>query len=159
MFRALCSEHCVQSIRFQKNADMKRVFLRPVLNLTAAIAAGWAMCFWPAREMNGQVGVYWMSIAAICCLVPGWIVVFLGGLAIFPNDLAAMLAQMAVRLITAGAAAVIVKQLHPAFGPDMFLAWLIVFYLLALFVEVSLLQSLPARADTAADQTDPQQAA
>lgn len=132
---------------------LRKSFLRPALNLTAVIAAGWAVCFWPARGLNGDGGVYWMTIAAICCLVPGWIVVFLAGLAIFPNDLAAMLAQMAVRLVTAGAAAVIVRQQYPAFGTDMFLGWLIGFYLLALFVEVSLLQAMSASAaGAAADQ-------
>ena len=82
-----------------------------------------------------------MSIAALCCLVPGWVVVFLSTLDIFPNDLAAMLVQMSVRLATVGGAAVIVKKLKPDFGPADFTGWLIGFYLLALFVEVYLLQT------------------
>ncbi|MCR9202739.1 MAG: hypothetical protein NXI04_29190 [Planctomycetaceae bacterium] len=146
-----------QQIRLQKEADLKHSFLRPALNLTAVVAAAWAVCFWPARGLNGEAGVYWMTIAAICCLVPGWIVVFLGGLVIFPNDLAAMLAQMAVRLVTAGAAALIVRDVYPSFGPDVFLGWLIGFYLLALFVEVSLLQS--ASASDRRTATDPKRQA
>jgi hypothetical protein len=123
--------------------------LRPAIYLTVAIAIGWAVCFWPARMLNGESGVLWMSIAAICCLVPGWIVVFLSGLAIFPDDLAAMLVQMSVRLATVGGAAVVVKKMKPGFGPADFTGWLIGFYLLALFVEVYLLRSSSEKKDRA----------
>jgi len=119
----------------------QRGVLRPALNLTLAIALGWVVCFWPARLLNGSAGVWWMSIAAFCCLIPGWIVVFLSSLAIFPNDLAAMLVQMTVRLVIVGGAAVVVKSLRPEFGPGDFTGWLIGFYLLALFFEVYLLRS------------------
>ena len=115
--------------------------LRPAILLTIAIAIGWVFCFWPARMLNGPSGVWWMSIAAICCLIPGWFVVFLSTLDIFPNDLAVMLVQMSVRLATVGGAAVVVKKQHPEFGPADFTGWLIGFYLLALFFEVYLLRS------------------
>ncbi|MEQ9410827.1 MAG: hypothetical protein RIK87_24155 [Fuerstiella sp.] len=128
--------------------------LRPAVTLTMAIAIGWVLCFWPARMLNGQTGVLWMSVAAICCLVPGWIVVFLAGLAIFPNDLATMLVQMSVRLATVGGAAVVVKKLRPEFGPTVFTIWLIVFYLLALFVEVYLLRSVNPASGSTADPED-----
>lgn len=109
------------------------------VNLTFAIAAGWVICFWPARMLNGSAGVWWMSMAAICCLIPGWIVVFLASLAIFPNDLSAMLVQMTVRLVVVGGAAIIVKRRYPELGPGDFTGWLVGFYMLALFVEVYLL--------------------
>ncbi len=114
--------------------------LKPAIYLTFAIAMGWVVSFWPARALSGQDGVWWMSIAAICCLVPGWIVVFLATLDIFPNDLGAMLVQMSVRLAVVGGAFVVVKRRHPEFGPGDFAGWLVGFYLLALFVEVWLLR-------------------
>jgi len=116
--------------------------LKPALALTFAIAIGWVLCFWPARALNGQDGIWWMSIAAFCCLVPGWIVVFLSTLDIFPNDLGAMLVQMSVRLAFVGGAAVVVKQLRPEFTVAMFHGWLVFFYLLALSVEVLLFKSV-----------------
>ncbi|MEZ6129319.1 MAG: hypothetical protein R3C59_11600 [Planctomycetaceae bacterium] len=131
----------------------QRGVLKPALNLTLAIAMGWVVCFWPARLLNGSVGVWWMTIAAICCLIPGWIVVFLSSLAIFPNDLAAMLVQMTVRLAIVGGAAVVVKKLRPEFGPGDFTGWLIGFYLLALFFEVYLLRSETSK-HTASDRPD-----
>lgn len=118
----------------------QRGVLKPAIYLTFAIAVGWVVCFWPARAMNGEQGVWWMSIAAICCLVPGWIVVFLSTLDIFPNDLGAMLVQMSVRMAVVGGAVVVVKKRHPDFGPADFAGWLVGFYLLALFVEVWLLR-------------------
>lgn len=108
--------------------------------LTFAIVIGWVICFWPARLMNGQDGVFWMSIAAICCLVPGWIVVFLSGLAIFPNDLTVMLVQTMVRMFIIGGAAVVLRKLRPEVGFADFYGWLVGFYLLAMAVEVWVLR-------------------
>ena len=104
--------------------------------LTAVMGIGWVLCFWPARLLNGESGVWWMTLAAVCCLVPGWIVVFLSGLAIFPNDLAAMLVQTMLRLGIVSAVAVSVKKLRPELGVADFFGWLIGFYLLALATEV-----------------------
>ena len=125
--------------------------LKACLTLTACVAAVWVLCFWPARILNGNAGVQWMTIAAFCCLIPGWVVVFLGTLDIFPNELAAMLVQMTVRTSVVGAAIVVVKKKHPEFEPDMFLWWLAAFYLVALFAEAALLlaqQKKPQQLDT-----------
>lgn len=108
--------------------------------LTAVMVAGWVICFWPARALRGQDGVIGMTIAAACCLVPGWIVVFLSSLAIFPNDVARMLAQMTVRLVLVGGAAIAMKVARPDLGPAEFYGWLIAFYLLAQAAEVVLLR-------------------
>lgn len=113
---------------------------KPAIYLTFAIALGWVLCFWPARAMNGQDGVWWMSIAAICCLVPGWIVVFIGALDIFPNDLGVMLVQTSVRVAVIGGVAVLVRKQRPDLGFSDFFGWLIGFYLLALLVEVLMLR-------------------
>lgn len=129
--------------------------LKPAINLTFAIAIGWAICFWPARAMNGTDGVWWMSIAAICCLIPGWVVVFLGTLDIFPNDLGAMLVQTSVRLAIVGGVAVVVKKQRPELGVADFFGWLIGFYLLALAVEVWMLRQLRGTTSSqGSDQVD-----
>jgi hypothetical protein len=98
------------------------------------------VCFWPAKLLRGQAGVWWMSLAAIAVLVPGWIVVFLSGLAILRNDLRAMLVQTVVRLFAVTATAIVVRTVRPDLGMVDFFGWLIGFYLLALTVEAGFLK-------------------
>ena len=113
--------------------------------LTIVVASGWVLCFWPARILRGHSGVLWMTLAAICCLVPGWIVVFLSRLAIFRNDLTAMLIQTLLRLGLVGGLALVVVVWRPEIGVIDFYGWLIGFYLLALAAETVL--SRPKRRD------------
>ncbi len=109
--------------------------------LTFAVVVGWLLCFWPARMLRGDAGLFWMTVAAICCLIPGWIVVFLSRLAIFPDELWLMLAQTSVRLVSVMGAAVAVRTFWPQLGVADFFGWLIGFYLLALLLEVYLLRA------------------
>jgi len=88
-----------------------------------------------------------MTLAAICCLVPGWIVVFLTRLAIFRDDLVAMVVQTLLRLGLVSAVALIVVVQRPEVGVSDFYGWLIGFYLLALAAETVL--NRPAGRDTA----------
>ena len=81
-----------------------------------------------------------MTIAAICCLIPGWIVVFLSMVAIVRDELSAMLIQTMVRLFTVAGVALAVRKLRPELGFVDFFGWLVGFYLLALAVEVKLLK-------------------
>lgn len=104
------------------------------------MVVGWVLCFWPARMLRPEHGVKWMSIAAICCLGPGWIVVLLERLAIFRGDIKLMLGQMCVRFLAVLIACIAVKMQHPEFGLVDFYGWLIVFYLLAMVYEVILLR-------------------
>ena len=113
----------------------------PALFLTVAIAMGWVVCFWPARVMNGPGGVKWLSIAAICCLIPGWLVVYLTTLSIFRNDIDKMLAQMAVRFTSVVAVVLVAKWMYPSLGIAEFYGWVMGFYCLALVIEVRILQS------------------
>ena len=120
--------------------------LKSAIWLTVVMVTGWVLCFWPARLLNGESGVWWMTLAAVCCLVPGWIVVFLSGLAIFPNDLAAMLVQTMLRLSVVSGLAVSVRKLRPDVGVADFFGWLIGFYLLALATEVLVVRKKPVSA-------------
>ncbi len=106
--------------------------------LTFVMAVGWVACFWPARMLNGHSGVSWMTLAAFCCLVPGWIVVFLSQLATFRSDLLAMVIQTLLRLVLVGAVALVVVVQRPEIGVSDFYGWLIGFYLLALTAETVL---------------------
>lgn len=114
--------------------------LKSAALLTVVLLAGWALCFWPARMLRGSAGVQWMTVAAICCLVPGWIVVFLSGLAMVRNDLSALLLQTGVRLFSIAAAALVVRKQWPELGFADFFGWLVLFYLLSMTVEVWLLR-------------------
>ena len=109
--------------------------------LTFVVAIGWVVCFWPASLLRGKSGVWWMTIAAICCLIPGWIVVFLSMVAIVRNEISVMMIQTMVRLFTAAAVAIAVRKLWPELGFVDFFGWLIAFYLLTLLFEVVLLKS------------------
>ena len=124
------------------NGSTKPGSLRAVAVLTVVLISVWVLCFWPARLLRGSDGVYWMTVAAICCLIPGWIVVFLSGVAIVRNDLAAMLLQTSVRLFSVAAAALVVRKLWPQLGFVDFFGWLVLFYLLSMAVEVWLLKQL-----------------
>lgn len=121
--------------------------LRAALILTIVILAGWAACFWPARWLGGTAGVGWMTLAAASCLVPGWFVVILSRLAIFRNDLTALVCQTFLRIGCVAIVAIVVRQLRPDLGLKGFFGWLIGFYLLALMVEARVARRPKTRAD------------
>ena len=110
--------------------------VRPAGWLTIVLIVGWLLCFWPARIRSGDDGVWWMSLAAACSLVPGWLVVVLSQLRVFRNEILLMAFQATVRFLSILAAVLIVKWVRPDFGFFDFYGWLILFYLLALSVEV-----------------------
>jgi hypothetical protein len=108
--------------------------------LTIVVAVGWAVCFWPARSLHGEFGVWWMTIAAICCLIPGWIVVFFSMIAIVGNEMIAIMLQTMIRLFTVATVAIVVRKLQPELTFADFFGWLIGFYLLTLVFEVVLIK-------------------
>ena len=108
--------------------------------LTVTVAAGWVVCVFPARMLRGDSGVWWMTIAAICCLIPGWIVVFLSMVAIVRNEFTAMAIQMLIRLFAVASVALVVRRFRPELGFVDFFGWLVGFYLLALVTEVVVLR-------------------
>ena len=70
--------------------------------------------------------------------MPGWVCVFLCRLAIFRNDLLAMVLQTLLRLGFVGSIALFVVLQRPEIGVSKFYGWLIGFYLLALMTETVL---------------------
>ena len=81
-----------------------------------------------------------MTIAAICCLIPGWIVVFLSMVAIVRNEMVIIMLQTMIRLFTASVVAIAVRKLRPELTFADFFGWLIGFYILTLGCEVVLLR-------------------
>lgn len=127
--------------------------LQSVILLTVAIAVGWVLAFWPARIMSSDSGIMWMSVAAVTCLIPGWIVLALSFLSVFANDLSAMVVQSMVRLGSVALVAVLVRKQRPELGFADFFGWLVGFYLLALLTEVLLLRrSAESKMDANAEQ-------
>lgn len=121
-------------------ANQGKTTVQAVTHLTIVFLIAWVLCFWPARLVRPEHGVWWMSVAAICCLVPGWIVVLLERLAIFRGDIKLILGQMCVRFFAVLITGVVVKWREPQFGLLDFYGWLIVFYILAMVMEVILLR-------------------
>ena len=113
--------------------------------LTVTLAVGWVVCVLPARMLRGDSGVWWMTIAAICCLIPGWIVVFLSMVAIVRNEFTAMAIQMLIRLFAVASVALLVRRFRPELGFVDFFGWLVGFYLLALVTEVMVLKKNSVR--------------
>lgn len=120
-------------------SSLKKAFVSAFW-LTFLVAIGWVVCFWPARLLRGESGVWWMTIAAICCLIPGWIVVFLSRVAMVRDAMIAVMMQTMVRLFTVAAIAIVVRKLRPELGFVDFYGWLIGFYMLTLLFEVMLLR-------------------
>lgn len=128
-----------------------RNLFQAILRLTVVFIVGWAVAFWPARLGRPDGGVQWMSIAAACCLVSGWVAVVLESIPAFRGDIRLMLGQMGVRVFAVVAAAIVVRLLHPEFGIVDFYGWLIGFYLLAMTTEVALLRQKFASLSVASD--------
>lgn len=103
--------------------------------------------------MSSDSGIMWMSVAAVTCLIPGWIVLALSFLSVFANDLSAMVVQSMVRLGSVALVAVLVRKQRPELGFADFFGWLVGFYLLALLTEVLLLRrSAESKMDANAEQ-------
>jgi hypothetical protein len=114
--------------------------LRSFVYLLISVLLGWAVCFWPARLLRPEAGVFWMSVAAGSCLACGIFVILISVLVPSRDSLVVMLLQMMVRFGSLAGVALVVKNRWPQLGVIDFFGWLIVFYLLTLLLEVRLLQ-------------------
>lgn len=114
--------------------------LKSALLLTLVMLVCWGLCFFPAHSLRGMPGVGWMSLAAVSCLIPGWIVVCLSAVSVLRDEASVMMVQSMVRLLAVASVALVVRSLRPQLGFVDFFAWLILFYLLAMAVEVYLLR-------------------
>lgn len=113
--------------------------VRAAGQLTLAFAVGWVVCFWPARMLRPEHGIWWMSVGALCNLVPGWVIVLLDRFRFFSTDLKLILGQMGIRISGVMLAVILLSVFRPELEMLDFYVWLIVFYILTIVIEARLL--------------------
>ena len=124
--------------------------------LTAATAGLWLLLAGPAYFVANSDGLQGLSIAAALCLVPGWIVLLLGGLFGRAGSQSVMvLSGTALRMLFVLVGTLTVQSTLPNLGFREFIVWLLVFYLAMLFVETLLvLKQSQSSAEEAGAHTD-----
>lgn len=113
--------------------------------LALAVLLAWGVCYLPAGRVGGDRGVFWMSVAAVCCLVPGLLVVLVSRLMVFFDSVVVMLVQMSIRMVCVVGFAFAVRSVSAGAGQRVFLGWLVGFYLYTLLLEVLLLHPSAVR--------------
>ncbi len=104
--------------------------------LTTAVATLWLILAAPAYVIAGRGGLEGMSLAALLCLVPGWLVFYLGSrYRVAKMQVLIVLFGSTVRLLFVLAGVLIVRSVRPQLGVREFLIWIIVFYLATLLIE------------------------
>lgn len=127
--------------------------LHNAARLALVLGAIWLLLVGPVALWQGLLGVEGLSWAAGICLLPGLLVVTrVAGLG-EQNPLAAVMIGVGLRLMAAVASALLLCSLRPDLRGEMFIVWLVPFYLAALAVETRLLlgegaglKSVPAAA-------------
>ncbi|WP_197439962.1 hypothetical protein [Calycomorphotria hydatis] len=90
--------------------------------------------------MNEWPGIKGMTFAAILCLFPGWLVFTLQGLYKTAKSQAiGFLAGAGIRLVMTAAGVLWVKFNRPDINWELFLVWIVLFYLACLAVETGLI--------------------
>ena len=107
--------------------------------LAAAGLGFWLLLAGPAYLVAGQNGLEGLSFAALLCLLPGWLVFFLGTLYGVANmQVAVVLFGTGLRLVFVLTGTLLIQSLRPDLGFREFIVWLIVFYLFTLVFETAL---------------------
>lgn len=107
-----------------------------LLSLAAAVL--WLLVVFPAYALGGRVGVEDVSVFAIFCLLPGWLVFWLvSRYRVAHSQALAILSGSALRMIFAGSAIYLVMTWRGQVE-NASLFWLVLFYLVTLAVELSL---------------------
>ena len=57
-----------------ENRSEFRIMLSRCFWLAVATLALWAILFWPAKMIGGRDGIEGLTISAVLCLIPGWLV-------------------------------------------------------------------------------------
>jgi len=107
--------------------------------LTAATAGLWLLLAGPAYFVAGTAGLEGLSIAALLCLIPGWIVLFLEAYVAGGNSPSLLiLSGTVLRLLFVLVGTLVMQSVHQHLQFREFTAWLLVFYLATLLVETLL---------------------
>lgn len=111
--------------------------------------AFWAVVALPARHFGGRPAFAYSLVALLLCLAPALAVACWRGRALVRSpeqQLLATLGGTGLRMVTALGGGLALAAVAPAFRHESFWLWLLVFYLVTLFLELSLLvaESRPA---------------
>jgi hypothetical protein len=128
--------------------DIRSLTSRPGTVLSLAVLGLWGLLAFPAWWMRGSVGLEGMTYAALLCLVPGWLVVFVN--ARYPDSRSPAMAillglgtRMAFALI--GVLSLINLRTDLFWNEQRqmdlmrFVAWLLCYYFCVLFLETLLM--------------------
>ena len=109
--------------------------------LTAWMLGLWTLLLVPAWSLAGLKGVEGLTYAAMLCLVPGWLVFFIGSRYGVANSQGTIVVIGGGLLRSASAlvGALVVPSVRSDLGLREFLVWLLVFYLASLLAETLLL--------------------
>ncbi len=114
--------------------------------LTALAAAMWSALAVVAYTLGGSAGLEGLTYAALLCLLPGWLVFFVGSRYREPKPQAvAMLMGTVVRILVVLAGVLTLQTWRPGLGFWEFLVWVVVFYLAMLAAETWLLVRVDRR--------------
>jgi hypothetical protein len=108
--------------------------------LGMATAALWLVLLGPAWMIGGRDGLIGVSVAAVLCVVPGWIVFWLAAAygAAGGQVPLVVLGGMLLRMIFVFLGMVIVQSANHRLGFREFVVWLLAFYSVLLCVETFL---------------------
>ena len=113
-----------------------------LLLLVLGALAFWLIAVYPARLLFGDAAVVFSAVAGLICLVPtvatlAWSQRALQGR--HEQQLLAVMGSTGIRMAFVIAAAMVLFHTSDEFHHQQFLLWVVVFYLVTLALEVSLL--------------------
>jgi hypothetical protein len=115
---------------------------RSIELLVGGAIAIWLLLLYPAYRLGGEAAILFSTVALLLCLAPT-VLTFLWtrwATAQSPEQqMVAVLGGMGVRMGLVLAVGLALYRWSPSFSHDRFLFWLLVFYLLTLALEITLL--------------------
>lgn len=114
--------------------------LRKIAVLSAAAVGLWLVLSGPAYWLGGTAGLEGLTYAALLCLVPGWLVVYVTSR--YPEagtQATAVLLGTGLRMAFVLIGTIMLQGSRPDLGFREFVVWLICFYLAFLGLETAML--------------------
>lgn len=125
-----------------------RIALTNSAILSAVIVAGWVVTAAVASGISGAGGLARVTLAAVLCLTPGWLVFAFQGLYGTAAPLGTVIVGAVARMAAVLVGVLAVKAARPDLANLSFAVWLGLFYVLALATETKLLLTPPPRGNS-----------
>ena len=125
--------------------------LQQGLCLTVVLFAAVVLLALPAYGISGLDGMFGLMLAALVCLIPGWLVFAIHSRYGTAAPTAALLGGMLGRMFVTLIGAISIMETWPELGMLSFGLWLGVFYMLSLLIETKLLLTSPSSDISAKD--------